>query len=175
MNNDSAATNSNEIHIEVCQNCRLHRWCTRHDEKKYNLIFENVSKALTKELGSSYKILKNINNPKPRIGAFEVTFNDKIIFSKIKNGCFPDPNVVALKAKEIIIEGKSGEKKEEEKKLEANEKKSKKKALGLSKPKEPDSKIPKYDIICASPIKINRAYQENEGFNIEESNVQKKN
>jgi hypothetical protein len=29
-----------EIIIEVCQNCSKHQYCTRHDEAKYNLFFE---------------------------------------------------------------------------------------------------------------------------------------
>ena len=160
MKNESE---SSEIHIEVCQNCRLHRWCTRHNEKKYNQIFESVAQAINKELGPSYKVLKNPNNPKPRIGAFEVTYKDKVIFSKITKGCFPEPSAVGLKAKEIV-EGKQSEKKEEEKKQGSPEKKPVKK-LNIKTAKEPDSKIPKYDIICPSPTKVHRAYKVgNEGF-----------
>ena len=169
--NKSEKTGEKEILIEICQNCRLHRWCTRHDEKKYNMIFENVSKALIKELGSNYKVLKNPNISKPRIGAFEVTLENKVIFSKIAKGCFPDPAFVAAKAKEIS-EGKNIEKKGEQN----IEKKPKKKLnVTVNKSNEAgDFKIPKYDIICPSPTKIHRAYNFKDSLIMEQTNEPEK-
>ena len=183
--NKSETDDSNVIQIEVCQNCRLHRWCTRHDEKKYNLIYENVSKAIIKELGSNFKVLKNQNISKPRIGAFEIMFKDKIIFSKISKGCFPDPAFVASKAKEIVEGKEENEQKEEnekiekkvneeEKKNEIDGKKLKKKIMIPKAPNDTDFRIPKYDIICPSPTKIHRAYRENEGFMLEKNEEQEK-
>lgn len=157
---------NDEIHIELCQNCRLHRWCTRHNEKKYNQIFQAVSQALLDTLGPSYKVLKNPNISKPRMGAFEVVYQNKDVFSKIKNGCFPDPKAIALKVKDII-ENKPEEQKDNEKIV--NEEKTEQKPKKAMKPmavKIPDKdfSIPKYDIICPSPTKIHRAY--NEGFTL---------
>lgn len=167
MNNVQTSNSSNEIHIEVCQNCRLHRWCTRHDEKKYNLLFETVSKAITKDLGSNYQVFKNKNVDKPRIGAFEVVFKGEMVFSKIKSGFFPNNSQVVPKIKEII-EGKRQENKNEEEKTEKTNEKNKppKKKLVISKPNDSEFKIPKYDIICPSPTKIHRAYKNNDNFSI---------
>lgn len=163
---------TNEIHIEICQNCRLHRWCTRHNEKKYNELFETVSKALIDSLGPSYKVLKNPNITKPRIGAFEIVYQNQVIFSKITKGCFPDPKTVALQAKEII-EGKPEEEKDKEKKG-VNEEKTEQKPKKTTKPaiKIPhkDFSIAKYDLICPSPTKIHRALNEGFGLYLEKSN-----
>lgn len=170
MNNSQPSNTSNEIHIEVCQNCRLHRWCTRHDEKKYNLLFETLAKAINKDLGSNYQVFKNKNVDKPRIGAFEVVFKGETVFSKIKSGFFPTNSLVVSKIKDII-EGKKQENKNEEEKTEKTNENNKpqKKKLVISKPGHPNDaeyKIPKYDIICPSPTKIHRAYKNNDSFNI---------
>jgi len=36
------------------------------------------------------------------INAFEITYNGKVLHSKLKSGQFPDPNEVATKLREII-------------------------------------------------------------------------
>lgn len=163
-------SDENEIIVEVCQNCRLHRWCTRHDPKKYNSIYESVAQAITKEFGSNYQVIKNKNIEKPRIGAFEVTYKQKVVFSKITSGFFPTPSVVVQKLKEII-EGKENEEKKQEDNVEKTEAKKKDKNIKKKIPPkiatqhDSDFKIPKYDIICPSPTKIHRAYR-NDNFSM---------
>ena len=32
--------NDKIIYIEHCVNCKSHKWCTNHNEKKYHLFYE---------------------------------------------------------------------------------------------------------------------------------------
>lgn len=86
------------ISIELCQECSKHKWCTRHDEKKYNDLFEEVKKEV-QLLYPNVQVLKNPEIKKPQIGAFEVKINDSTIFSKIKSGLFPVPAALAQRIK----------------------------------------------------------------------------
>ena len=82
------------IDIEVCEKCKDHQWCTHHDEKKYIECFNQVKGFL-----SNYTVVKNKGGKvTPRRGAFEITYQDKLIFSKIQQGMFPAPN----KVKEMV-------------------------------------------------------------------------
>ena len=86
------------ISIELCQECSKHKWCTRHDEKKYNDLFEEVKKEV-QLLYPNVQVLKNFEIKKPQIGAFEVKINDSTIFSKVKSGLFPVPAALAQRIK----------------------------------------------------------------------------
>ena len=97
-----------EIIIEVCANCAGHKWCTRHDETKYNGMFEEVKKAIQEAIGGEMQITKNLNIKKPKIGAFEVTCNGIVIFSKIKSGLFPVPGSLAQRVKLFVTDYNSG-------------------------------------------------------------------
>ena len=97
-----------EICIEVCQNCQTHKWCTRHDDKKYNGLFEEVKTAIQGAIGGEIQVVKNLNVKKPRIGAFEVSCNDIVIFSKIKCGLFPVPSALAQRIQSFVKDYQSG-------------------------------------------------------------------
>lgn len=140
---------SEPIFVEICQNCRLHRWCTRHNEKKYNDIFNEFVNLLKKN-SINNPVFKNHKIDNPKMGAFEIKFKEILVFSKIKSGCFPDCNIITEKIKKII----NGEtiNNEEKKELKINLKCSPVR-------KNSNVEIPKYDIICPSPTKIIRAYK----------------
>ena len=62
------------IHIEFCE-----KWNYRPD-------FDRVSKQIKKIVPDA--IIKGNNKP-PRSGAFEVTIEDKLVYSKFQTGEFP--------------------------------------------------------------------------------------
>ena len=44
--------------IEHCENCHLHRWNTRHDEKKYSDMFKVISDAIVTKVKAAM-VMKN--------------------------------------------------------------------------------------------------------------------
>ena len=56
------------VEIEICTNCKSHAWCTRHDEKKYEGIFEEIRKAVNAK-DSDIHIEKRLASEK-KMGAF---------------------------------------------------------------------------------------------------------
>ena len=62
------------IHIEYCE-----KW-------NYKPEFDRVSKII-KKYAPEYKI--NGNENYPRSGAFEITLNNKLVYSKFKTNSFP--------------------------------------------------------------------------------------
>jgi selT/selW/selH-like putative selenoprotein len=139
---------SDYISIEICQNCRLHRFCTRHDEKKYEKYFSDLSLLIQNNF-PSLSIFKNKEIENPRLGAFEITFRNELIFSKIKSGMFPDLQTIIKKIKAMI----EGDENIDEKNLNVRKKAS----INTNKKKE--VVITKYDILSPSPTKIFRAYK----------------
>ena len=67
------------IHIEFCE-----KW-------DYNPEFERVSNII-KQQYPNIKIKGN--SIPPRSGSFEVTLDDKLIYSKFKTNSFPDKNEI---------------------------------------------------------------------------------
>ena len=68
-----------KIHIEFCI-----KW-------NYDPEFDRVSK-LVNEINKDIKVQGNKN--RPRSGAFEVTINDKLVFSKFKINRFPNSDEI---------------------------------------------------------------------------------
>ncbi|OMJ81809.1 hypothetical protein SteCoe_17628 [Stentor coeruleus] len=108
-----------KVFIEHCIGCKTHQWCTNHDEDKYihyftmckNIITRTCSRVTVSQnevpLGFQDKFVSDPNISHfgryhfPRIGAFEVYFRGKVIFSKIESMKWPHPGKVAEKIKEI--------------------------------------------------------------------------
>jgi len=86
------------IHIEVCANCRSHAWCTRHKEQKYNQFAEETKAAILADC-PGYTVEINAITNVPRIGAFEVSHGENVIFSKLNSGLWPNPKVLARDVK----------------------------------------------------------------------------
>lgn len=103
------------IEVECCVDCHLHVWCSRHSEQKYNELYLKVQ-AKAQEVLKSYSIIKNkvpehyrqkkslskmLGEHKyfdelqhevvqfPRHGAFEISVNGMLIFSKLKSNLWP--------------------------------------------------------------------------------------
>ena len=114
-------TENEKVFIEHCQGCSTHAWCTKHDESKYQSYFEGC-KSKIQEICPEVQVLDNqipLSLRKkfsshedsrpwegtlgfPRIGAFEVYFKDRTIFSKLESGLWPHSVAVANKIREII-------------------------------------------------------------------------
>lgn len=86
-----------QILIESCENCKLHQWNTRHDEKRYNLLYTQISEAIK---GISYKNYEFVVSRKanPKLGAFEIYFvapkELKLVYSKLYTSLFPLPDCI---------------------------------------------------------------------------------
>ena len=63
------------IHIEYCE-----KW-------NYHPEFERVSNIINQKYP---KVIVNGNNNPPRTGSFEVTINDKLVYSKFETNNFPN-------------------------------------------------------------------------------------
>ena len=94
------------IMIEVCQNCKNHQWCTRHDESRYNSCFEMVKSAILAQ--NDVVVEKNLNIKAPRIGAFEITCNNIQIFSKKNSGLWPDADGISQRVSFFLEDFKQG-------------------------------------------------------------------
>ncbi|OMJ80551.1 hypothetical protein SteCoe_19146 [Stentor coeruleus] len=111
---------SDIVTIEHCINCKSHAWCTNHDETKYQNYFEKVKisiehtcpelminenvkdKLITSLLASKSGKFLFSRNTFPRIGTFEVYFRGQIIYSKLKEGKWPNPVAIADKIRNIL-------------------------------------------------------------------------
>jgi len=104
--------------IEHCENCPSHKWNTRHDEKQYKNYAISCAAAI-KELVPDTEVVFNLvpkeyamseiycqlipnddpNQPfyemVPRIGAFEISVNGVLLFSKMLSKIWPNPQSVA--------------------------------------------------------------------------------
>ena len=112
-------------YVEFCINCKHHNWCTRHKEEKYLEYFNKLKMKImqtapqvitypnTIPLGfednfftedEEISMIARYGKVKfPRVGAFEVYFNRKVIYSKLSNhGLWPNIELVAKKVAEEL-------------------------------------------------------------------------
>ena len=117
--------------IEVCQNCAQHQWNTRHNEEKYNNYFKMMATAIVEKIPNAVVMRNQIpkdfmnydcyinlvpnedpNIPYfqqiPRIGAFEVSHNGLVIFSKFMSHQWPNWTSVAEKCQLVFENLKLG-------------------------------------------------------------------
>ena len=111
--------------MEICQNCDKHHWQTRHDQKKYDSVYKNISNAIKEKLPNA-RILKNkipandLHNynyvnivkdtdpdvkffeVKPKLGSFEISYNGNLFFSKLHRGAWPGIRKVTETADLIV-------------------------------------------------------------------------
>lgn len=94
------------IFIEYCNNCNSHVWCTKHDESRYSGFFATIKQELEKHF-NGLTIYGNTNpltgkSIIPSLGAFEVYYMKRKVFSKLKTSTWPTINVISSKIKSII-------------------------------------------------------------------------
>ena len=65
------------IIIEHCINCKNHQWNTRHNEARYKDLYDQIAKEF-QNLG--YKVKAG---DKPKLGSFEITLGEYLLFSKL--------------------------------------------------------------------------------------------
>ncbi|CAG9319338.1 unnamed protein product [Blepharisma stoltei] len=112
--------------IEHCINCRLHKWCTSHEEDKYLELSNMISTHLSINLnlitvvnqipeglvhpllwkGSAHQgVKKDGTIPEfPRIGSFEIYYKGFCVFSKLGTGLWPNRKAVS----DAILDVKNG-------------------------------------------------------------------
>ena len=66
------------IHIEYCE-----KW-------NYEPEFDRVSKIIKKNSNATIKS----NQKYPRSGAFEISINNKLVYSKLQTNCFPSDRII---------------------------------------------------------------------------------
>ena len=82
------------ISIQVCSNCKQHQWCTRHNELTYSSLAQDVANAIRAKDSSIHVDIVPVSGQK--MGSFEITCNDTLLFSKLNLGYFPHvPSVTA--------------------------------------------------------------------------------
>lgn len=94
------------VTIEICTNCKSHAWCTRHDEKKYEGIFEEIRKAVNAK-DPEVNVVKQLATEK-KMGAFEITSNSKLLFSKLASTFFPNTHAITDKIISFVGDLRSG-------------------------------------------------------------------
>ena len=67
-----------KIHIEYCI-----KW-------NYGPEFDRVSKIIKKNSNATIKGNQNY----PRSGAFEISINDRLVYSKLQTNCFPSDGII---------------------------------------------------------------------------------
>ena len=117
---------SEKLYIEYCIDCDTHRWCTRHNEEQYLDMFNRATDAIMSEnpnievfsnqipIGfqdkffmSGDEAFKSVSRVRfPRVGAFEIYFDRKEIWSKLKSGQWPNCAGIAAKVKEMLESNK---------------------------------------------------------------------
>jgi len=120
------------VFVEYCIDCKNHQWCTNHREEAYQHWFEklkliieanNPSVMVSGNVFQRGKRAKNHNSVAypvryttsqgvvkkfPQLGAFEVLFRKKKMFSKLHTGRWPNCHTVAARIRNEI-DGKGPE------------------------------------------------------------------
>lgn len=99
------------MYIEYCVFCSKHRWCTYHNEEKYTRYYRECCSSITAKC-PEVEVCANLIPPNyqtcfakegqpwrgvhsfPRIGAFEVYFRGRVLFSKLESRVWPNPSLV---------------------------------------------------------------------------------
>ena len=71
------------VNIEYCTNCRMHGWCSQHDEYKYLFYFQKIKETVTERLKLGQNIIINPS---------ELPHNYKKLTADIKDNKFYDFN-----------------------------------------------------------------------------------
>ena len=97
------------VNVQVCINCTSHAYCTHHSEEKYRNLFLSLREEVHK-ITTSIEIVKNCGKEWPQIGAFEVQFKDKVLYSKLSTTKWPKVDLLAKKIVDYIQKANSTEK-----------------------------------------------------------------
>lgn len=118
--------------IEHCENCGTHQWNTRHNEGQYKQMAMGVAESLVANIPGSEVIFNKVpkeyamsdiycqlianedgNNPfydvQPRIGAFEVSYNGTLLFSKCLSGVWPHFQGLANRCSQVVQAAEQGQ------------------------------------------------------------------
>lgn len=143
-------TEGDRVYVEFCTHCERHQWCTKHNAAKY-LQYYSACRDQLVAVKPSLAVCGNVVPPGlerqfyaspendvlvvpgklgwPRIGAFEVYYRGKRVFSKLETGLWPQPGLVAEKIREIDEEMERNARKAEMKPKRKKGKMKRKKSL----------------------------------------------
>ncbi|CAD8203684.1 unnamed protein product [Paramecium pentaurelia] len=108
LSNKPIPPDTTVIHFEVCINCqKSHSFCTQHDELRYAKLYHEFKEAVEAAIPNSFCVV-NHSIQKPSIGAFEITHQNKIIYSKKNSGLFPCVAPTVERIKRFLDDLKNG-------------------------------------------------------------------
>jgi hypothetical protein len=87
-----------EVRIQICENCRQHAWCTRHEEGRYEHAFMELKRRIEADIPGA-RVLRHREERggypvAPVIGSFEIEAFDVVFFSKLRRRVWPSPAVI---------------------------------------------------------------------------------
>lgn len=80
------------IFINICKNCSKHNLSTWHDEAKYKKMFLDLKTCIEKECPEVQ--VYPTSDDQFKLGACEVIHGEKLLYSKIKSGLWPNAPAV---------------------------------------------------------------------------------
>lgn len=81
------------FNVECCVNCSAHSYCTHHDENKYSNMFAELKQQI-EAVNSTFYVAKNLDIPRPRIGAFEIFYKNIQVYSKLSTMQWPKVSIL---------------------------------------------------------------------------------
>ena len=69
-----------EVSIEYCINCRMHGWCSQHDEYKYLFYFQKIKETVTERLKLGENIIVTPREPPTHYQKFSCNTKDNKYF-----------------------------------------------------------------------------------------------
>merc|ERR1712232_1275718 len=102
------AAGKNIVYLEVCDYCEDFLWCTHHKQEKYWHFASLMKAAVAEKLGENWHCAVNCTE-KVRLGAFEVTYKEKTMFSKLERMIWPRCSLIADKIKQEFEGGEKAE------------------------------------------------------------------
>lgn len=77
------------INVVHCFNCKAHSYCTHHKEEKYQKFYKTLKERLEPR-NSKFHVTQNYLQKDLTMGAFEVYYNDELIYSKLETMKWPN-------------------------------------------------------------------------------------
>lgn len=92
--------------ISICSNCKQHQWCTRHNEATYSSLATEIAKSIQNQDSSIEVHIQKVGHEK--MGSFEITCNNTLLFSKLTLGYFPHITGVTNRVIEYVEDYRKG-------------------------------------------------------------------
>ena len=94
------------VSIEICSNCKEHKWCTRHNEEVYSGLATELLKEIQSSDNSIDVRVKHVGGSK--MGSFEVSCEGTLLFSKLNLGYFPHTTALTARINNYVKDFRNG-------------------------------------------------------------------